>query len=876
VNLGPTGGGSTTLSGSGGLPTDINSYSSLAPAELTDKLIIYRAGDGWGTYTVGDMPSGGGSSLTTEQIQDIVGAFVVSSGGTVAVTYNDAANVLDLSLVPEAVQDIVGAMLTSSDGSVGLSYDDNGGTYNLTVSAEFIQDTVAAMLTSSDSSVTITYNDATGKIDLKAAGAGGTSLSSTTVKARAAATGNVTVTNPGAAIFDGVTLTSGDYLLLMSQTTGSQNGVYKFNGSSAALTRAPEADSWGELAGCIVEVQEGTTNGDKFFYCTNDASSGTLGTTAVTFVTHASKLLAYPNDATKFLNGTGNWTVPAGGGGGGMTPYTGLNHSNSQLVDGDGDLIWQSGEWKAVTFGEKARAMTGRTFNVLLYGAKGAAQEAHDVVCNSGSTTVTAASGPFRPEHVGATIWFASVGGTFNPRVIGSVDSATQVTLTTASGSSQAASRALWGHDDTAAIQAALNAAKKQGTSARTRASSVVVLPPGNYLTGPLKIPQGVALMGYGPLQCQLWARPGNYKTSSATDTSGSGGSKAGRWDAMINMMDVSPASGYDSVTSLFLHLFGFGLDGKKHFIGGSGAGPFVHGIYFDTSKDTAGSVFFPQVGDYVDTYTRFHHIHMWDIAGNGLTYNWLRGESMFGDIGIYNSALRGVEINSFDLSLDRVNAGGSSKSGFYVSTASCRFANCKSFFNGKSATSGSPPDPGTSDRYANWVLEGAGRTDFIACHGQESMGDNWVIANSKYMHTLNLVGCTADDTACMTFQDTSVVSGATHPTIRAAFRFVGQVNDVVMNNCRVVAGTHNQSANNFKPNNWATHALYMDTNTGTDFNYGDIWVQRWLLDQSGQAAVGGNTPQNLKRVGRNSTTIPANDSLRINGVAIPSIATDT
>ena len=62
--------------------------------------------------------------------------------------------------------------------------------------------------------------------------------------ARVASTANVNISNPGTAVFDGVTLANGERVLLKDQTTQSQNGVYVFNGSGVAMTRAAEADAW--------------------------------------------------------------------------------------------------------------------------------------------------------------------------------------------------------------------------------------------------------------------------------------------------------------------------------------------------------------------------------------------------------------------------------------------------------------------------------------------------------------------------------------------------------------------------------------------------------------------------------------------------------
>ena len=99
---------------------------------------------------------------------------------------------------------------------------------------------------------------------------------------RVASTANVTVSGPGTAI-DGVTLSSGDRVLLKNQSSGSENGIYIFNGSGSAMTRATDADSSTEVtAGMFVFVEEGTVNADNGFVLTTDGSI-TVGSTALTF-----------------------------------------------------------------------------------------------------------------------------------------------------------------------------------------------------------------------------------------------------------------------------------------------------------------------------------------------------------------------------------------------------------------------------------------------------------------------------------------------------------------------------------------------------------------------------------------------------------------
>lgn len=79
---------------------------------------------------------------------------------------------------------------------------------------------------------------------------------------------------------DGVTLATGDRILIKNQSAGAENGIYVVN-ASGAPTRAVDADSAAELLQATVFVQEGAVNADTQWTCTNDAI--TLGTTALTF-----------------------------------------------------------------------------------------------------------------------------------------------------------------------------------------------------------------------------------------------------------------------------------------------------------------------------------------------------------------------------------------------------------------------------------------------------------------------------------------------------------------------------------------------------------------------------------------------------------------
>jgi hypothetical protein len=109
----------------------------------------------------------------------------------------------------------------------------------------------------------------------------------TRVIAECASTANVVISSAleaGDAI-DGVTLVSGDRVLLKNQSTATENGLYLAVGSGAgAASRDPEHNSIAELSGGMVVVNQGSANDNKIFLCTTDTDA-TLGSTSITYTT---------------------------------------------------------------------------------------------------------------------------------------------------------------------------------------------------------------------------------------------------------------------------------------------------------------------------------------------------------------------------------------------------------------------------------------------------------------------------------------------------------------------------------------------------------------------------------------------------------------
>lgn len=90
---------------------------------------------------------------------------------------------------------------------------------------------------------------------------------------------NLNLAAPGATI-DGITMVNGDRFLVASQTTGSQNGIYIWNGASTPATRALDASTFAELEAAVVTVEEGTDAGTTW---RQTEVNGTIDTSTVTW-----------------------------------------------------------------------------------------------------------------------------------------------------------------------------------------------------------------------------------------------------------------------------------------------------------------------------------------------------------------------------------------------------------------------------------------------------------------------------------------------------------------------------------------------------------------------------------------------------------------
>lgn len=98
---------------------------------------------------------------------------------------------------------------------------------------------------------------------------------------RVATQSNVNLASPGATI-DGITMASQDRILVRSQSTASENGIYVWNGSAVAATRSLDASTFAELEQAVTTVEEGTSAATTY---RQDQVNGTIGSSSISWVT---------------------------------------------------------------------------------------------------------------------------------------------------------------------------------------------------------------------------------------------------------------------------------------------------------------------------------------------------------------------------------------------------------------------------------------------------------------------------------------------------------------------------------------------------------------------------------------------------------------
>ena len=170
-----------------------------------------------------------------------------------------------------------GANIATSKLADGANFIKKDGTISMTGALNMGSQLITNVLTPGAAT------DAANKsyVDTAITGVTGLFTSKGTVRVGTTANGTLATAYANGSVLDGITLVTGDRILLKNQTSQSENGIYTVN-SSGAPTRALDMDIWSEVPGAWVTIQQGTTNADTTWLSTAD-TGGTLNTTAITF-----------------------------------------------------------------------------------------------------------------------------------------------------------------------------------------------------------------------------------------------------------------------------------------------------------------------------------------------------------------------------------------------------------------------------------------------------------------------------------------------------------------------------------------------------------------------------------------------------------------
>ena len=170
-----------------------------------------------------------------------------------------------------------GAAIETSKLADGVNFIKKDGTVSMTGSLNMGSQLIKNVLTPSNGT------DASNKayVDTAISGVTGLFTSKGTVRVSTTVDGVLATAYANASVVDGITLVTGDRILIKNQTAALENGIYTVE-AAGAPTRAIDMDVWSEVPGAWVTVQEGTAGADTTWLSTAD-SGGTLETTAITF-----------------------------------------------------------------------------------------------------------------------------------------------------------------------------------------------------------------------------------------------------------------------------------------------------------------------------------------------------------------------------------------------------------------------------------------------------------------------------------------------------------------------------------------------------------------------------------------------------------------
>lgn len=98
---------------------------------------------------------------------------------------------------------------------------------------------------------------------------------------------------------DGIILATGDRILIKNQASPAENGIYEVQASGAPV-RSDDAVSGMQASGASTIVQEGTTNGDTFWFCDTSPTANFGSSITFTQITGGGGTPSAPNSSIQF------------------------------------------------------------------------------------------------------------------------------------------------------------------------------------------------------------------------------------------------------------------------------------------------------------------------------------------------------------------------------------------------------------------------------------------------------------------------------------------------------------------------------------------------------------------------------------------------
>ena len=264
--------GSWTISGAAsGVTTLSFGTTGLTPSTATSgviavagTLVAANGGTGLSSYAIGDILYASGTTALSKLAAVATGNVLISGGLTTAPSWGKVALTTHVSGTLPVANGGTGTTDGSITGTGALTYTTGGtntninlvpnGTGTVDVASKRITN-VATPTSDYDAANKLYVDNAVNGLDWK-------------MSANLFTASNISLTgSTGSLTIDGhtaLTATHNGYrLLLTNQTTGTQNGIYDYNdaGSGYTLTRSTDADSYTELIGATVFIEEGTTYG---------------------------------------------------------------------------------------------------------------------------------------------------------------------------------------------------------------------------------------------------------------------------------------------------------------------------------------------------------------------------------------------------------------------------------------------------------------------------------------------------------------------------------------------------------------------------------------------------------------------------------------